>query len=133
MAIISVFVSSTFRDFHGERDLLAGPVTERLDEMVAAAGFRVELIDLRWGVDTLGLDEAEASRRVIDVCLAEVARARPLFVGFVGDRFGYPPDPMHARWVADQAGVPATQRVDGLSITGMEFGFGMLWESAPPG
>ncbi|HNP57997.1 MAG TPA: DUF4062 domain-containing protein [Gordonia sp. (in: high G+C Gram-positive bacteria)] len=133
MAIVPVFVSSTFRDFHGERDVLAGVVRERLDERVKDLGCRVEVIDLRWGVDTEGVDEEEAARRVVDVCLQQVARARPLFVGLVGERVGYVPDGVHARWVAAQAGVPADQRVEGLSVTELEFGFGMLWDSAPDG
>ncbi|MFN8056022.1 tetratricopeptide repeat protein [uncultured Gordonia sp.] len=133
MAVVPVFVSSTFRDFHGERDVLVGGVRERLDESLRDLGCRVEVIDLRWGVDTVGVDEEEAARRVVDVCLQQVARARPLFVGLVGERVGYVPDGVHARWVADQAGVPVDQRVEGLSVTELEFGFGMLWDSAPDG
>ncbi|GAA4758266.1 DUF4062 domain-containing protein [Gordonia alkaliphila] len=133
MAVVPVFVSSTFRDFHVERDVLAGPVRERLDELVASLGVRVELIDLRWGVDTLGVSEDDAARRVLDVCLREVQRARPLFVGFVGDRFGFVPEVTHARAVAKSAGVPESQSVEGLSVTALEFGFGLLWDSAPDG
>lgn len=133
MAVVPVFVSSTFRDFHGERDVLAAGVRERLDEQLKDLGCRVEIIDLRWGVDTAGVDEEEAARRVVDVCLQQVARARPLFVGLIGERVGYVPDGVHARWVADQAGVPSSQRVEGLSVTELEFGFGMLWDSAPDG
>ncbi len=133
MAVIPVFVSSTFRDFHGERDVLGEGVRERLDELVRDVGCRVEIIDLRWGVDTIGVDEEQAARRVVDVCLQQVKRAQPLFVGLVGDRVGYVPDAEHARWVADRAGVPADQAVEGLSVTELEFGFGMLWPSAPPG
>lgn len=133
MAVVPVFVSSTFRDFHGERDVLAGGVRERLDEQLKDLGCRVEIIDLRWGVDTVGVDEEEAARRVVDVCLQQVARARPLFVGLVGERVGYVPDGVHARWVADQAGVPSSQHVEGLSVTELEFGFAMLWDSAPAG
>ncbi len=118
VAVVSVFVSSTFRDFHAERDVLVGAVRERLDESLRDLGCRVEIIDLRWGVDTVGVDEEEAARRVVDVCLQQVARARPLFVGLVGDRVGYIPDGAHARWVADQAGVPADQRVEGMSVVG---------------
>lgn len=133
MAVVPVFVSSTFRDFHGERDVLAVGVRERLDEQLKDLGCRVEIIDLRWGVGTVGVGEEEAARRVVDVCLQQVARARPLFVGLVGERVGYVPDGAHARWVADQAGVPSSQRVEGLSVTELEFGFGMLWDSAPDG
>ncbi len=73
MAVVPVFVSSTFRDFHGERDVLAAGVRERLDEQLKDLGCRVEIIDLRWGVDTAGVDEEEAARRVVDVCLQQVA------------------------------------------------------------
>ena len=133
MAVVPVFVSSTFRDFHGERDILAGPVRERLDELVAPLGMRVELIDLRWGVNTIGVTEEQAAQHVLDVCLAEVKRARPLFLGLVGDRLGYVPAAIHARSVATSAGVPESQPVDGLSVTALEFGFGLLWDSAPTG
>ena len=133
MAAIPVFVSSTFRDFHGERDLLVGPVRERLDELVADLGCRVEMIDLRWGVDTTEDGEDEAQRRVLDVCLDQINRARPLFLGLAGERYGTVPDAAHARFVAGEAGVPADQVVEGRSITELEFGHGALWDSAPPG
>lgn len=133
VAVIPVFVSSTFRDFHAERDVLTGPVRERLDDEVREFGCRVEMIDLRWGVDTVGVDEEEAARRVVDVCMSEVARSRPIFLGMLGHRIGYVPDAAHVRWVADRAGVPADQPLEGLSVTELEFGFGLLWDSAPAG
>ncbi len=133
MAAIPVFVSSTFRDFRGERDLLVGAVRERLDELVADLGCRIEMIDLRWGVGTTEDGEDEAQRRVLDVCLDQINRARPLFLGLVGDRYGAVPDAAHVRFVADEAGVPADQVVEGQSITELEFGHGALWDSAPPG
>ena len=133
MAVVPVFVSSTFRDFHGERDILAGPVRERLDELIAPLGMRVELIELRWGVDTVSISDDDAAAKVLDVCLAEVKRARPLFLGLLGDRLGYIPHALHARTVAAQVGVPQTQPVEGLSVTALEFGFGLLWDVAPAG
>ena len=50
MAVVSVFVSSTFRDFHAERDVLIESVRKRLDERLQPLGCRVEIVDLRWGV-----------------------------------------------------------------------------------
>ena len=41
LAVISLFLSSTFRDFHSERDLLTGPIRAALDERVAQLGCRV--------------------------------------------------------------------------------------------
>ena len=98
MAIVPVFVSSTFRDFHGERDVLAGVVRERLDERVKDLGCRVEVIDLRWGVDTEGVDEEEAARRVVDVCFAAGGACSAVVCGVGGERVGYVPDGVHARW-----------------------------------
>ena len=64
----------------------------------------MEIIDLVVGWDTVGVDEEEAARRGCGCVFAAGGRARPLFVGLVGDRVGYIPDGAHARWVADQAG-----------------------------
>ena len=88
VAVVSVFVSSTFRDFHGERDVLVGVVRARLDDRLASLGCRVEMIDLRWGVGLDGVDEATAQERTLSVCLEEIDRSRPLFVGLMGDRYG---------------------------------------------
>lgn len=128
MATIPIFVSSTFRDFHGERDILAGPVKERLDELIMPLGCRVQFIDLRWGVDTSETDEEESQRRVLDVCLSEIERSRPLFLGLVGQRYGMVPDPAHARWVADRAGIPPHQDLSGYSITALEFRHAEGWQ-----
>ncbi|MFT4128387.1 MAG: DUF4062 domain-containing protein, partial [Gordonia sp. (in: high G+C Gram-positive bacteria)] len=89
MAVIPVFVSSTFRDFHHERDELNRSVLPVLDELAAPFGSRVELIDLRWGISADDADESSRHNRVLDVCLTEIARAEPLFVGLIGERYGW--------------------------------------------
>jgi len=48
----SIFVSSTFRDMQAERDALRDFVLPRINEFAAKYGRAVEIIDLRWGVDT---------------------------------------------------------------------------------
>ncbi|WP_286928892.1 MULTISPECIES: DUF4062 domain-containing protein [Aeromicrobium] len=127
MPTIRVFVSSTFNDFHAERDALVGPVRERLNASLRDLGCRVDFIDLRWGVDTTVDEEDEAQRRILDVCLTEVDRARPFFVGLIGERYGTVPDPLHARFVADLAGIPRTRSVTGVAVTELEFGHAFLW------
>ena len=98
--------------FTAERDVLVGAVRERLDE---------SLRDLASGGDhrfALSVDTVRCAsrklRRVVDVYCSQVARARPLFVGLVGDQVGYIPDGAHARWVTDQAGCQPDQRVSGV-------------------
>ena len=104
MAVVPVFMSSTFRDFHGERDVLAAGVRERLDEQLKDLGCRVGDHRPAVGRRHHRRRREEAARRVVDVCLQQVARARPLFrQALVGERVGYIPDGVHARWVADQA------------------------------
>ena len=126
MAVVSVFVSSTFRDFHGERDVLVGPVRTTLDELVRPFGCRVEVVDLRWGVGAGDpeADDETKQRRVLDVCLSEIARSRPLFVGLVGDRYGWVPPAARAQRVAREAGLHA--EVAGRSVTELEFLHGAL-------
>ena len=47
---IRVFLSSTFRDFMEERDLLVKQVFPRLRKQAQERGVEVVDVDLRWGV-----------------------------------------------------------------------------------
>src|SRR6266436_5485398 len=81
---VRVFISSTFRDMHAERDHLVKVVFPVLRERLAP--YRVYLldIDLRWGVTR---EQAE-NDRVLDVCLRLIDDCRPFFVGLLGERYG---------------------------------------------
>ena len=57
-APVSIFVSSTFRDMQLERDAIRDRVLPRLEELAAHHGTTVSIVDLRWGIDTTGIDEA---------------------------------------------------------------------------
>ena len=107
MATISIFVSSTFSDFHHERDLIQRSVRPVLDELVMEYGCRVEIVDLRWGIDTSNGTRHEPGRKVFDVCLGEIDRCRPFFVGLLGDRYGWVPPARRVRRVAGRAGLDA--------------------------
>ena len=86
-----VFVSSTFRDFHSERDLLQRIVAPRVKLACAAHGERLDLVDLRWGVDTSSMSEAESSKKVVKRCFDLIDSCKPYFVCFVGERYGWVP------------------------------------------
>ena len=45
-----VFITSTFRDMHSERDVLRTKVFPELEERLRARFHHLEPIDLRWGV-----------------------------------------------------------------------------------
>lgn len=47
---VRIFISSTFRDMHGERDLLLRSVLPALQARAAPHLIRLHAIDLRWGV-----------------------------------------------------------------------------------
>ncbi|XP_078394240.1 telomerase protein component 1-like, partial [Cetorhinus maximus] len=80
---VRVFVSSTFRDMHAERDLLVRSVFPELRARAARHFVRVQEVDLRWGIT----EEASRGNRQLDLCLSEVCRCQ-LFVGILGERYG---------------------------------------------
>src|SRR5262245_1374115 len=84
---VRVFVSSTFRDMHAERDHLVKVVFPALRERLDP--FRVHLIDidLRWGVTKEQVDNDQA----LDICLQQIDECRPFFVGILGERYGWVP------------------------------------------
>jgi WD40 repeat protein len=87
---IRVFVSSTFRDMHAERDALNRLVFPEVRRRCQARGAEFVGLDLRWGVT-----EDEIQREgTLAICLQEIAQCRPFFVCLLGERFGsvYPPD-----------------------------------------
>src|SRR5881275_1978382 len=74
---VRVFLSSTFRDMHAERDHLVKVTFPRLRQRLLP--FRVELtdIDLRWGITAEDALEGQA----LTLCLEQVDECRPFFVG----------------------------------------------------
>uniref|UniRef100_A0A2K5N4F1 Telomerase protein component 1 n=1 Tax=Cercocebus atys TaxID=9531 RepID=A0A2K5N4F1_CERAT len=110
---IRLFISSTFRDMHGERDLLLRSVLPALQARAAPHRISLHGIDLRWGVT----EEETRRNRQLEVCLGEVENAQ-LFVGILGSRYGYIPpsynlpDHPHFHW--------AQQYPSGRSVTEME-------------
>lgn len=80
---VKVFISSTFRDMHAERDLLARTIFPLLRSKLAAYFINVYEIDLRWGIT-----ETEANHnQTLDVCLSQVL-ASDYFLGILGERYG---------------------------------------------
>ncbi|MED6236630.1 hypothetical protein ATANTOWER_011924, partial [Ataeniobius toweri] len=108
---VRVFISSTFRDMHAERDVLVRSVFPELRRRAAAHCLHLQEVELRWGVTE------EESERAVELCLSEVCRSQ-LLVGILGERYGQvPPKPVlpdlpQYSWLAS---APA-----GLSITEME-------------
>ena len=85
---VYVFISSTFNDMHAERDYLVKRVFPELSEWCEERRLRLVDVDLRWGVTE---KDSQENKRVVDVCLRNIDRCRPLFVCFLGQRRGWVP------------------------------------------
>ena len=80
---VRVFISSTFRDMHAERDHLVRLVFPRLREELMKCRIHLVDVDLRWGV-TCEQDASEVCREIINEC-------RPRFLCMLGGRYGWVP------------------------------------------
>jgi nephrocystin-3 len=85
--VIRVFVSSTFRDMHSERDHLVKLVFPELRKLCEERGVALVEVDLRWGITS----EEVAEGKVVPLCLAEIERCQPFFIGLLGERYGWVP------------------------------------------
>ena len=84
---LRIFVSSTFNDMRQERNVLL----EKVFPMVAAYCHRRKIefvgVDLRWGVS----EEQSKRGETVAICMAEIDHCRPLFMGMIGQRYGWIP------------------------------------------
>lgn len=124
-----LFVSSTFRDMQAERDMLHRDVLPVINEQAAAFGDHVQMVDLRWGVNTVDLEGEEGSKQVLSVCLGEIDACRPWMIVFLGDRYG---------WIPGSELLSTSPEVRGLeldslemSVTALEIEYGALQGITP--
>ncbi len=121
-----MFVSSTFRDMQLERDELVKRVFPQVRHLCEQRGVTWSEVDLRWGVT----DEQKAEGAVLPICLAEIERTRPYFIGLLGQRYGWVPDEIPATlaeemgWLSDDSG---------RSVTELEILHGVLNDPAARG
>ncbi len=85
---LSAFVSSTFRDLIDEREILMKRVFPQIRKLCAERGVIWNEIDLRWGIT----DEEKSEGKVLPICLRRIDDCRPVFIGLVGDRYGWIPE-----------------------------------------
>lgn len=86
--VVRVVISSTFQDMHAERDELVKFVFPELRRRCRERGVEFVDVDLRWGIT----DEQKAEGKVLPICLAEIERCRPYFIGLLGERYGWVPE-----------------------------------------
>ncbi|XP_054722167.1 telomerase protein component 1-like [Uloborus diversus] len=112
---VRIFISSTFKDMHSERDLLIKFVMPELQRRAASIFIRINEVDLRWGISESGTE----NKRAAELCLLE-AQNSDLFIGIVGGRYGTlynfgAPDSPTLDWVTTEC-----EWESGLSITALE-------------
>ena len=121
-SVARIFLSSTFRDFGEERELLTKRVFPALRARLRERFVELVDVDLRWGITP----EAAERGEVLPICLAEIDRSRPWFIGMLGERYGWVPpsekyDPTLVEqrpWLAEHQG--------GKSVTELEILHGVL-------
>jgi len=115
---IRVFISSTFRDTHLERDALTRLIFPELRQWCEDRYLHITEVDLRWGVT----QEESAAGKAIEICLNEIDRS-DFFLCIVGSRYGWVPD---AYEVGSEAKFDWVREQGGLSITELEIMRGAL-------
>ena len=126
---IRVFLSSTFRDFMAERDLLVKQVFPSLRRRAKDRGVEVVDVDLRWGIT----EQESQQGKVIPICLAEIERCTPYFVGMIGERYGWiPPANQYSQEVISSQPWLAAH-LGGSSVTELEILHGVLNRSSMTG
>ncbi|MDO5106752.1 MAG: DUF4062 domain-containing protein, partial [Coriobacteriaceae bacterium] len=126
----TIFVSSTFRDMNGERDIIQRRVVPSVNTVAAQYGESIWCKDLRWGIDTSNLSESTGSAKVLDVCLEEIDRSNPPFVILLGDRYGWIPKPAQIR---SQANLKKMHLDDlEISVTALEIEYGAFCRQYTP-
>ncbi len=120
---VRVFISSTFRDMHAERDHLVTVVFPELRERCEQLGLEFFDVDLRWGVPEKGVDGETANSW--EYCRQWIDRVQPFFVCLLGQRYGWVPEPEKLKDESDRT----RQEHDPRSITDMEVRYAVLEES----
>jgi WD40 repeat protein len=117
---VRVFISSTFRDMHAERDHLVTVVFPELRERFEKLGLEFYDVDLRWGVPAKDANGETANSW--EYCRQWIDRVEPFFVCILGQRYGYRPEPRELRDAAEQA----QQQTQRRSITELEVRYAFL-------
>lgn len=116
---IRVFISSTFRDLHQEREELIKYTFPKLRKLCEERGVTWGEVDLRWGVS----DEQKAEGKVLPICLEEIHHCRPFFIGILGERYGWVPESIPEDLIQQQRWL--TEHMQ-KSITDLEIEYGVF-------
>ena len=129
---VRVFISSTFRDMMPEREYLMKNVFPKLRKLCRSNGFDFTEVDLRWGIT----EKDAENGKVIEICLNEIDKSRPFFIGIIGERYGWVPeyeDSSNFKKMLNNYDWLENDVQSGLSVTEMEVQYGVLRNPAMKG
>ena len=124
--VVRVFVSSTFRDMYDEREELTKYVFPELRRRCKERRVEFVDVDLRWGVTEEQAERGEA----LPICLAEIHKTRPYFIGILGERYGWVPGKIEEKVTNEHAWLKSHP---GKSITSLEIQYGILEDTKMKG
>lgn len=108
-----------------ERDIIHEYIQPKLNVEALSYGENVEFCDLRWGVDTVGMDIIDSSKKVLDVCFDEIDNCRPYMVVLLGNRYGWIPDSKTYTAIVENRFTFVDDMIE-KSITELEIKYGAL-------
>jgi tetratricopeptide (TPR) repeat protein len=111
-----------------ERDYLVKFTFPQLRKLCERRGVVWGEVDLRWGVT----DEAAAEDRVLPICLEEIRRCRPYFIGLLGERYGWVPQGLPPQLLEQEAWL-GEQMAERASVTELEILHGVVRNPAMAG
>lgn len=120
----NIFVSSTFQDMQGERDIIRQKVFPAINKLASRHNDYIEFSDLRWGIDTQNQSEQEASIKIMGACLNELRRTDDLMIILLGDRYGWAPDFNSIKQL--QKNQDILTGIEDMSVTAFEIEHGVL-------
>lgn len=123
MRNVAIFVSSTFADMQSERDIIREKIAPEVEDRLRSYGLNAEFIDLRWGIDTKGASEEEASAKIMRSCFDEIKRTEPYFVVLLGERYGWVPPYDEIYPALEVEGLENAPEFKDKSVTEIEIAF----------
>ncbi|MBR3836724.1 MAG: DUF4062 domain-containing protein [Clostridia bacterium] len=117
--VIRVFLSSTFADMDQERSYFNEVIAPKISRICSDRGVSFFSVDLRWGITR----EEQVDGKVLPICLSEIDKCRPYFIGIIGNRYGSILEtvPEHI-----SRSIPWLRGKEGSSITELEMLYAVL-------
>lgn len=121
---IRLFISSTFVDMQEERERFNNRIFPRIQRLCRDKGVSFFAVDLRWGITA----EDIKNNQLVRLCLGEVDKCRPFFLGIIGNRYGSSMENVPDGLLEEY---PWLSEKSGASYTDLEITYHFLKSEAP--